>query len=105
MIGMRWSAAAALFLVGLMLLPLAAVTQAEPEEPAVTVITVNSSDDPDTSKSRTCLTYTPCTLRRAIVQARLVAPGARPVRIKFNIPKADPGYRSALENTAPVELG
>ena len=63
--------------------------------PYATTITVNSTDDPDTSKSKTCETDTPCTLRRAIVQARL-APD-RPVLIQFDIPDSDPGYDSALK--------
>ena len=61
----------------------------------VTVITVNSGTDPDDSKSKTCVTDTPCTLRRAIVQARKLGAAERPVLIEFNIP-ADPaeGYDS-----------
>lgn len=67
----------------------------------VTVITVTSGTDPDTSKSTTCYSGTaqpPCTLRRAIVEARLLPPEARPVKITFNIP-ADPseGYNAALK--------
>lgn len=63
-----------------------------------TVITVNSGTDPDTSDSRTCLTHSPCTLRRAVVQARNLPAGDRPVLIAFDIP-AEPseGYDADLE--------
>ncbi len=61
--------------------------------PYVTTITVNSTLDPDSSGSTTC-TSTPCTLRRAIVQARSLGASARPVLIKFDIPVSDPGYDS-----------
>jgi len=62
-----------------------------------TIITVDSGTDPDNSKSYTCETHTPCTLRRAIVQARKLDPAGRPVLIEFDIPE-DPaeGYDSAL---------
>ncbi|MCA9973946.1 MAG: hypothetical protein KC425_27225 [Anaerolineales bacterium] len=65
--------------------------------PQGTTIVVDSGLDLDTSKSTTCLSATPCTLRRAIVQARLAAAGDRPITITFNIP-ADPaeGYNAAL---------
>ncbi len=62
----------------------------------VTTITVNSSSDPDTSQSTTC-TSSPCTLRRAIVQARALPAGQRPVRIAFNLPTSDPGYNGTLQ--------
>ncbi|RRR75109.1 MAG: hypothetical protein EI684_05500 [Candidatus Viridilinea halotolerans] len=60
-----------------------------------TIITVNSTDDPDTSPSTTCASN-PCTLRRAIAQARLVPAEQRPVLIAFNIPASGPGYNAAL---------
>jgi hypothetical protein len=64
----------------------------------VTTITVDSGGDPDTSKSATCETATPCTLRRAIVQARKLGEAERPVLIAFDIPQeASEGYDSALE--------
>lgn len=60
-----------------------------------TVITVDSGTDPDDSMSRTCLTHTPCTLRRAIVQARNLSPAQKPVLIAFDIPaSAAEGYDS-----------
>jgi hypothetical protein len=63
----------------------------------VTIITVDSGTDPDTSKSSTCVSATPCTLRRAIVQARLLAPAERPVLIQFDIPATPAeGYDSLL---------
>lgn len=61
-----------------------------------TTITVDSSRDVTTSLSERCDTHTPCTLRRAIVQARLLAPAARPVLIQFSIPITDVGYVPAL---------
>lgn len=57
-------------------------------------ITVDSTTDPNTSDSETCLTKTPCTLRRAVVQARTAV---KPVTIAFNIPTTDPGYNSTLQ--------
>ncbi len=62
----------------------------------VTTITVNSTDDPDTSDSRTCLTHTPCTLRRAVIQARNLAPAQKPALIAFDIPTTDSGYDATL---------
>ncbi len=65
---------------------------AETADP-VTIITVNSGTDPDDNLSRTCLTHTPCTLRRAIVQARNLSSAQRPVLINFDIPQdAQHGY-------------
>jgi hypothetical protein len=68
-----------------------------------TVITVTSGTDPNNSKSETCYTgtssdETPCTLRRAIVESRLLSSGELPVLISFDIPE-DPaeGYDSSLE--------
>lgn len=55
-----------------------------------TVITVTSTGD-DGGNSQTCST-TPCTLRRAINQARGLGAAARPVLIAFDLPFADPGY-------------
>ena len=58
-----------------------------------TVITVTSGLDLDTSDSTTCAT-SPCTLRRAVIQARNAT---KPVLITFNIPAtADEGYDSTL---------
>ena len=65
--------------------------------PYVTIITVNSTTDPDTSDSRTCLTYSPCTLRRAVIQARNLSAGEKPALIAFDIPTSDPGYDAALQ--------
>ncbi len=64
--------------------------------PPVTTITVDSTDDPDVSKSTTCKNAAPCTLRRAVVQARGLSSTERPVLIRFNIPTTDPGYDPAL---------
>ena len=64
----------------------------------VTTITVDSGTDPDNSKSTTCLSAAPCTLRRAIVQARALPPEERPVLIAFDIPAtAVEGYDSTLQ--------
>lgn len=68
-----------------------ATVAAEP----VTTITVNSTTDPTTSDSQTCITETPCTLRRAVIQARNLPAAQKPVLIAFNIPTTDPGYISA----------
>jgi len=63
--------------------------------PQATTITVNSGSDPDTSQSATCISHTPCTLRRAIVQARNTAGD---VVIAFDIPEsAAEGWNSALD--------
>lgn len=73
---------------------------AAPARPAyvpVTTIVVNSTSDPDVSDSRTCISDTPCTLRRAVIQARGLTPAQRPVLIAFNIPTSDPGYNSILD--------
>lgn len=71
---------------------------AAPLTPFATIITVDSGQDIDTSLSKTCLSDTPCTLRRAIVQARALTPAERPVLIQFNIPE-DPneGYNANLD--------
>lgn len=63
----------------------------------VTTITVDSTTDPETSDSRTCLTYTPCTLRRAVIQARSLPAAEKPVLIAFNIPTSDAGYNATLK--------
>jgi len=62
-----------------------------------TVITVTSGRDLDTSKSTTC-SASPCTLRRAIVQARNVTAGQKPVLIRFNIPTTETQSYSATLN-------
>lgn len=64
----------------------------------VTVITVTSGTDPDVSQSKTCTDDPPCTLRRAIVEARLLGDAERPVLIAFNIPEDEAeGWDSALD--------
>ena len=76
----------------------AAPSRSAQNEITETIITVDSGRDLDTSMSKTCLSDTPCTLRRAIVQARNVPVANRPVRIQFNIPAtAEEGYDSALQ--------
>lgn len=69
-------------------------------EPA-TIITVTSGLDPDDSKSYTCYSgpsvRTPCTLRRAIVEATHYST-PRPVLIKFDIPEdSQEGYDNVLK--------
>jgi hypothetical protein len=67
---------------------------ASPAYTYTTVITVNSGTDPDTSDGTTCST-SPCTLRRAVIQARN---SAKPVLIRFDIPaQVSEGYNSALQ--------
>lgn len=64
----------------------------------VTTITVTSGTDPDTSNSSTCLSATPCTLRRAVNQARNLPADQRPVLIAFDIPQdANEGYDASLQ--------
>lgn len=87
--------------VAFLAMPLAA--GARPPLPAstsapVTIITVNSGTDPDNSMSKTCSNSTPCTLRRAVVEARFLSPAQRPVLIDFNIPAtAEEGYDGAFD--------
>ena len=61
----------------------------------VTTITVTSTTDPDTSNSTTCST-SPCTLRRAVIQARNLSAAQKPALIAFNIPTSDSGYNATL---------
>jgi hypothetical protein len=69
---------------------------AAPTYTYTTIITVTSGTDPDTSMSTTC-SASPCTLRRAIVQARNLTAGQRPVLIRFNIPTTETqSYSSTL---------
>jgi hypothetical protein len=64
----------------------------------VTTIVVNSGTDPDVSDSKTCISDSPCTLRRAVVQARGLSGAQKPVLISFNIPAtAGEGYISAQQ--------
>jgi hypothetical protein len=66
--------------------------------PPVTTITVTSGTDPDTSNSSTCITATPCTLRRAVIQARNLPDSQKPVLIAFDIPQdANEGYDASLQ--------
>ena len=96
----RWGGALGL-LVMVVTLCAGGEVQSAPATPVqnaifATIITVNSGTDPDESQSKTCLTDTPCTLRRAIVQARLAT--SRPVLINFNIPaEAAHGYDAAQQ--------
>jgi len=59
-----------------------------------TAITVTSTGD-EGGKSETCTANPPCTLRKAINEARLLANSSRPVLIVFDIPTTDPGYDPA----------
>ena len=69
---------------------------AAPTYTYTTVITVTSGRDLDTSLGTTCST-SPCTLRRAIVQARNTSAAQRPVLIRFNIPTTETqSYSSTL---------
>lgn len=83
-----------IFLMG----TLGAALVGRPVQPAhaavyATTITVTSTSDPDTSDSTTCSTA-PCTLRRAVIQAR---GASKPVLIQFNIPTGDAGYNATLQ--------
>jgi parallel beta-helix repeat protein len=67
----------------------------DPDLPFNTTITVDSGTDPDDSDSKTCQTDTPCTLRRAVIEARWAT---KPVLIQFNIPAtSEEGYDSSLQ--------
>jgi hypothetical protein len=79
-------------------LSLPRMAKAAPYTAPVTVITVNSGTDPDVSDSQTCITHSPCTLRRAIIQARGLPANQKPVLIAFNIPATPAeGYVSSLQ--------
>jgi hypothetical protein len=70
---------------------------AQPSTTPVTTIVVNSGTDPDTSNATTCSTQ-PCTLRRAVIQARNLPAAQKPVLIAFDIPAtAAEGYNSELQ--------
>ncbi|MFZ6030078.1 MAG: hypothetical protein ACOYYS_20370 [Chloroflexota bacterium] len=101
------AAAAGLLLALLLLLAGTGRSQAAatpPQRPAgvlaapVSVITVTSGTDPDTSNSSTCLSASPCTLRRAVIQARNLPVIQKPVLIAFDIPAdAAEGYVAARQ--------
>jgi hypothetical protein len=97
----RWIAWTVLVLFVCLLLPLA--VGARPSSPAkadapVTTITVNCGQDINNSKNEICTGEEKCTLRRAIVEARGLPPGDRPVLINFNIPEtAEEGYDTTLD--------
>jgi hypothetical protein len=64
----------------------------------VTTIVVNSGTDPDNEDGRTCISHSPCTLRRAVIQARGLSAAQKPVLISFNIPATvGEGYVSAQQ--------
>jgi hypothetical protein len=93
-------AAAVLVLLGIVASLEQSALAAEPNRVRVvpvTIITFDSGTDPTTSKSETCASTTPCTLRRAIVQARALGAAQRPVLIQFNIPATPAeGYDNTL---------
>jgi hypothetical protein len=63
-----------------------------------TVITVDTTDDSDTSSTKTCTSAGAgnCSLRFAINEASDLAANERPARIAFNIPTSDPGHTSGM---------
>ena len=82
----------------------------EPDAPAATVITVDTSEDLADSTNydnHTCgytsgAIYFPavdnkCTLRRAILEAGVRPDSDRPISIEFNIPEGDPNYNASLK--------
>jgi hypothetical protein len=70
---------------------------AAPSTTPVTTIIVNSGQDLDNSDGTTCATQ-PCTLRRAVIQARNLPPAQKPVLIAFDIPATpEEGYDSTLQ--------
>lgn len=70
----------------------------------VTTITVNTSEDVNNSLGTTCSSATDgkCTLRRAIIEASNLAPGARPALIGFNIPNTDANFQREAPDTWTV---
>lgn len=63
---------------------------------ATTIVITSTFDDSGDGYSTTCLSATPCTLRRAINQAYGLSAGDRPVSIEFDIPTSDSGYNAPL---------
>ena len=79
----------------------------------VVTITVNSSDDPDSSLSRTCTfssaanqpaTDGKCTLRRAIVEASARPQSDRPIEIVFNLADDDANRNRDADDTWTIVL-
>ncbi len=59
-----------------------------------TVITVNSTvDTPGDGNYVTCDGWSPCNLRRALVDARSRSAGERPILIRFDLPLTDTNYQ------------
>ncbi|MFN8444391.1 MAG: hypothetical protein U0175_26645 [Caldilineaceae bacterium] len=86
---------------------------AAPDQPAVTTITINASNDPDSSLSKTC-NYTSgvyvaasdgrCTLRRAILEAAARPPADRPITIQFNLPITDTNKDLEVAGTWTLDI-
>lgn len=79
---------------------------AEPVNQFKTVITVDTTTDPTPdSRNRTCgytsgslyITSTPCSLRRALIEASGRPTADRPILIQFDIPTSDPGYDPIMQ--------
>ena len=91
--------------------PPAVSAQPQRQEPAganVTIITVNTSADLDSSSlTKTCGYDTTqlnpavdgCTLRRALLEAAARPPGDRPIEIRFNLPANDPNKDLEVSGT------
>lgn len=87
----------------MVLLGIHSVALAQDEPPPKTIITVNTTTDPSPDiRYRTCsynsgalyIASTPCSLRRALIEASGRPTTDRPILIQFNIPTSDPGYDS-----------
>jgi hypothetical protein len=87
-----------LIALALVMVTMAAVAQSPTagSQPMATTIVVDSTDDLDNSNSKECKNYPaePCTLRRAVIEARNAT---KPATIEFDIPDTDPRYDSTLD--------
>ena len=71
-----------------------------------TIITVDTTTDPESDSLRKTCTYdqgalfesaTPCSFRRAVLEAAARPQEDRPILIRFDIPDTEPGYDSTLD--------
>lgn len=91
----------------------AASASAQGRVGATVTITINSSDDPDSSLSRTCTfsndtnqpaTDGKCTLRRAIVEASARPQSDKPIAIVFNLSEDDANHHRDAADTWTIVL-
>jgi hypothetical protein len=74
-----------------------------PQINATSTITVETSEDLAGPISATCISHSPCTLRRALTQASNLPANERPVLVRFNLDTSDPNY-DATTSTWLLEL-